>query len=230
MEQVSISSMDTLIAFVEVRGFLKNPPSRAPHPDFTRLRALCHCMIETLKQLSCPQSAIHGWAGLVMHPTMYALIEMVPFQVPNNPSIVPPLPSFAAPAAIKITEHLFERDKTYFTSYKNIYHAYFKMLNNNIANEFKMSLNPRLIGWNLTMSIQDILNQLELAYELPTGHKLLHNDTLFCLPFCATEALKRLFWCIKQGQEIQVIVDNPYTLMQLMTNAVQLLMRQEYSQ
>jgi hypothetical protein len=44
-----------------------------------------------------------------------------------------------------------------------------------------------------------------------------------CL-FCATEAPKRLFWCIEQCQEIKMIADNPYTLMQSMTNAIQLLM------
>ncbi len=45
---------------------------------------------------------------------------MIPFHVPNNPGNVPTLPSFAAPAAIKIAKHLFKRDKMYFTSYKNI--------------------------------------------------------------------------------------------------------------
>jgi hypothetical protein len=63
--------MDTLITFAEVEGFLKNSPSLVPRPDFTRLRALRKHMINALKQISCPQSAIHGWAGLVMHPTMY---------------------------------------------------------------------------------------------------------------------------------------------------------------
>ncbi len=118
---------------------------------------------------------------------------MVPCQVPNNPGNVPMLPSFAAPAGIKIAERLFKRDKTCFTSYKNIYHACFKMLNDNIANEFKMSPGPRLISWNSTMSIQDILNQLKLAYGRLSGHELLHNDTIFRLPFCATKAPKRLF-------------------------------------
>ncbi len=89
---------------------------------------------------------------------------MIPFAVPYNPGDVPTLPSIAMPAAINIAERLFERDKTYFTSYKNIYHACFKMLNNNIANKFKLSTDPQLQGWNLTMSIQDILNQLELLY------------------------------------------------------------------
>jgi hypothetical protein len=93
--------MDTLIKFVEVEGFLKNPPSIAPHSDFTCLRTLrCH-MIEVLKQLSFPQSAIDGWGELVMHPMMHALIKMVPFQIPNNPGNVPTLPSFAEPVAIK---------------------------------------------------------------------------------------------------------------------------------
>jgi hypothetical protein len=184
-------------------------------------------MIEALKQLSCPQSAIYGWAGLVIHPTMYALIaliKMIPFQVPNDPGNVPTLPSFAVPAAIKIAMRLFERVKMYFTSYKNTYRACFKMLNNNITNKFKMSPDPRCIGWISTMSIQDLLNQLELVYGRPSGHKLLHNDTLFRSTFCATKAPKHLFWCIKQCQEIQVIVDNLYTLVQLMINVDQLLM------
>jgi hypothetical protein len=167
----------------EVEGFLKNPPSLAPCPDFTCLHALSKHMIDTLKQLSCPQSAIHGWVGLVMHPTMYALIKMVAFQVPSNPGNVPTLPNFTAPAQIKIAERLFERDKTYFMLYKNIYHACFKMLNDNIVNEFKMSTDPCLIGWSSTMSIQDILNQLELLYGRPTGHELLLNNALFRSPF-----------------------------------------------
>jgi hypothetical protein len=177
-----------------------------------------------LKQLSCPQSAILGWAGLVMHPTMYALIEMILFTVPCDPGDVPTLPSFAAPAVIEIVECLFERDKMYFTSYKNIYPACFKMLDDDISNKFKLSIYHQLQCLNSTMSIQDILNQLELLYGCSSGLKLLQNNALFCLPFCVIEALERHFWRIEQCQEIQVIADNPYTPMQLMANAVQLLM------
>jgi hypothetical protein len=61
------------------------------------------------------------------------------------------------------------------------------------------------------------------AYGLLSKHKLLQNNALIRSPFCATEA-PSLFWHIKQCQEIQVIADNPYTPMKLMTNAVQLLM------
>jgi hypothetical protein len=102
--------MDTIITFTQVEGFLKNPPYLAPCPDFPRLRVLHRHMINVLKQLSCPQNAIHGWAGLVMHPTMYALIKMVAFQVPSNSSNVPTLPAFAAPAQIKIADRLFLKE------------------------------------------------------------------------------------------------------------------------
>ncbi len=152
------------------------------------------------------------------------MIEIIPFQVPRNPGDVPTLPAFAAPAPIKIAKHLFERDKTYFTSYKNIYCVCYKTLNNNIANEFKMSPDPCLIGWNSTTSIQEILNQLALPYGRPISHKLLQNYALFCLPFRNTEAPKCMFWRIKQCQEIQVILDNLNTPIQFMTNTVQLLM------
>jgi hypothetical protein len=156
----------------------------------------------------------YAWMGWTCHaPNNVCIDQNIPFQVPNDPSDVPMLPSFAMPAAIKIAKRLFERDKTYFTLYKNIYRACCKMLNNNIANEFKMSPDPRLIGWNSTMSIQDILNQLKLTYGRPSQHELLHNDTLFCLTFHATKAPKCLFWCLEQCQEIQVIADNPYTPM-----------------
>jgi hypothetical protein len=62
------------------------------------------------------------------------MIKIIPFQVPRNPSNVPTLPTFAAPVRIKIANRLFKRDKTYFTWYKNIYRACYKMLNDNIAN------------------------------------------------------------------------------------------------
>jgi hypothetical protein len=94
---------------------------------------------------------------------------MISFQVPKDPSNVPTLPSFAATVAIKIAKHLFKMDKMYFTSYKNIYRECIKMLNDNIANKFKMSPDPRLISWNSTMSIQGIVNQLKLVYGCPSS-------------------------------------------------------------
>jgi hypothetical protein len=71
--------MDAIITLEEVTGFLKNPPSLAPRPDFNQLRAIRQHIVRALKQLTCPQSAIHRWSGLAITLAMYLLIEPQPF-------------------------------------------------------------------------------------------------------------------------------------------------------
>ena len=58
--------MDSLITYDEAAEFLKNPPSLSPRLDFTKMRALRKHMVKALKQLLCPQSAVHGWTGMVL--------------------------------------------------------------------------------------------------------------------------------------------------------------------
>jgi hypothetical protein len=74
--------MNQLITFDKEAGFLKNPPSVMPGLDFTKIRAIQTHITKALKQLDCPQSLIHGWLGLAMNPTMYALIKLSPFIAP----------------------------------------------------------------------------------------------------------------------------------------------------
>jgi hypothetical protein len=78
--------MDHLITYKEAMGFIKNPPSLAPLPDIAEIRALQKHYKTGLTQLTCPQSLIHGWAGLVMDPVMYALLEPItPFTAVVDP-------------------------------------------------------------------------------------------------------------------------------------------------
>jgi hypothetical protein len=71
--------MDTLITFDEVVALVTNPPTLAPRPNFANVRALqCHLQCP-LQRLSCPQSNILGWAGLVMSQAMYSLLTPTPF-------------------------------------------------------------------------------------------------------------------------------------------------------
>jgi hypothetical protein len=69
------STMDHLITFEEVTGFLKNLPLLALRPDLARIRTLCNQIILALKQHVCPQSMIHGWSGLIIDPAMYTLLN-----------------------------------------------------------------------------------------------------------------------------------------------------------
>ena len=74
-------------------------------------------MVEALSQLECPQSAVHGWTGLVMDPAMYALLEPIPFAIPVNPGAVPAIIRTSTTATIKMITLVFDRNKNYYNSY-----------------------------------------------------------------------------------------------------------------
>ena len=190
--------MDAIITLEEVTGFLKNPPSLAPRPDFNQLRALRQHIVRALKQLTCPQSAIHGWSGLAITPAMYLLLEPQPFAEPVGPGNTAIYPQFLPTATIKMIDAAFTRDMNYYLSFKNhIHRACFKMLDDSISNQFKVLNTPNLTGWNSTMMILVILDQLEASYGKPDTMTLFGNNTLFRSPFPANEAPEMLFYRIE---------------------------------
>jgi hypothetical protein len=126
-------------------------------------------MTQALKQLVCPQSQIHGWTGLVMDPGLYALIEPVAFTVPLNPGALPVYQNFAPPAMMRMVDYAFKQSKNYFLLFINMNRACFRMLDDSVPIQFKVSTKENLTGWNASMSIQDIMTQLESSY-LKQGH------------------------------------------------------------
>jgi hypothetical protein len=74
--------MDAVIDYDKAAGFLKNPPSLEPRPNFTNILALQKHIVQALAQLSCSQSPIHGWSGLTMDPAAYLLLEGAAFTIP----------------------------------------------------------------------------------------------------------------------------------------------------
>jgi hypothetical protein len=214
--------MDTIIEYDKAAGFLKNSPSLEPRPNFTNIRALLKHIVQGLAQLSCPQSAIHGWSGLAMDPAAYSLLEGTAFVIPPNPGPTPVFPGGVAVArtVMKTTEATFVRDKNYFLSYKNIIRACFRMLDANVSAQLKVSNNAALTGWNSTMSIIDILDQLQNSYGKPNMMTLFTNDALFCSPMTTGNSPEMLFYHIEQCQEVQRVGKVPYTDEQIIANAI----------
>jgi hypothetical protein len=218
-------NIDAVIDYDKAADFLKNPPSLEPRPNFTNICALQKHIVQALAQLSCPQSAIHGWSGLVMDPATYLLLEGAAFTISPDPGLTAIFPNGAAFAqtVIKTTQATFDRDKNYYLSYKNIMRACFRMLVANVSPQFKVSNNPTLTGWNLTMSNIDVLSQLQVSYGKPNMMMLYTNDTLFHSPMTAGNLPKMLFYQIEQCQEIQGIGNLPYSEEQIIANAVRIL-------
>jgi hypothetical protein len=73
--------MDSIISYDSVKVLLANLPSIEPRPNFFNLRALRTHFARALKRIPCPQSGVNGWAGAIMSPEMYALIDPNPFHL-----------------------------------------------------------------------------------------------------------------------------------------------------
>jgi hypothetical protein len=159
-----------------------------------------------------------------MDPGLYALIEPVPFMVLVNPGATPVCQNFYPPAVMKMVDYAFERNKNYFLSYMNINRACFRMLDDSVPIQFKVSNIPTLMGWNASMSIQEILTQLETAYSKPTPMALHNKDLLFRSPMATNDALELLFYRFEH-QEIATLAGDPYTQMQIINTVVCILMQ-----
>ena len=243
--------MDTTISFEEVAALVANPPSLAPRPNFTNLRTLRRHIQRALQRLSCPQSNILGWAGLIMARPMYGLLTTTPFRSPNDPGPVaiyypPPieiidaqgdpvlnaagLPTYHAQPTIEraaqaTIDAQFKRARNYYDSYLNIRRAVFNILDDNIDDAFKVSNDPALVGWNQSMEPREMFDQITSTYGKPTPAALLQNDTLFRSVYSPNDAPEVLFRRIEDCQEVQILGEDPYTAQQLLNNAVRLLLQ-----
>ncbi len=128
-----------------------------------------------------------------MDPATYNLLEGVAFATPNDPVPTLVYPQWVAPTTIKMIDATFVREKNYFFSFKSIVRACFRMFNENVGTQFKVSNNPTLTGWNSTMTIIKILNQLCDLYVKPNMMMLFNNDTLFRSTMTPGDSPKILF-------------------------------------
>ena len=150
-----------------------------------------------------------------MDPNVYTLLEPTLSAAPANPGATPVYPQFATPETIKMTDNVFERDKNYSASYVNISQACFKMLDDLVSNQFKVSNTPILTGWNSTITVLAILAQLEASHGKPDTMTLYANDTLFRSAFPPTDTPETIFYGIEQCQEIQTLAQDPYSATQI---------------
>ena len=82
--------MDNIITSDAVQTQLAKPPSLNPHPNFLNICALRSLFAKALKKIPCPQLAVNGWAGAIMLPKMYILINPNPFHLNIAPQQIQP--------------------------------------------------------------------------------------------------------------------------------------------
>jgi len=77
--------MNFLITHDEAVALVANPPTLAPRPNFTNLRALRLHLQRALHRIVNPQNNVLGWSGLVMSRPMYQMLSTSPFRLLSDP-------------------------------------------------------------------------------------------------------------------------------------------------
>jgi hypothetical protein len=115
----------------------------------------------------------------------------------------------------------------YFKTWKNIYQACYDMLNAHVNNAFKVAPPTTLstTGWNATMSLCDIFDQLATTYGKPTPDTMCQNNLTFLAGYNPQDPPKILFKQCTNCQEIATLAQNPYTTQELFLNALDLIAR-----
>ena len=98
------------------------------------------------------------------------------------------------------------------------------MLDAMVLAQFKVSNNPSLSGWNATMSVLDILTQLQDLYGKPDMMTIFRNEMLYQSPVAPSDSPEVLFYRIEQCQAVQIIGKVPFTMEQIIANAMGILL------
>ena len=187
------------------------------------IRALRKHIVTALAQLQCPQDAVQGWSGLAVNPAAYQLLTGNVFLIPTDPGPTAVYLAWAAPNEARTFNVRFRCAKDIYILYGNIHRACFRMLDANASAQFKVSNNPSHTGWNATMSVLAILNQIQDTYGKPDMKTIFTNETLFRSPMGPSDSPEVLFYRIEQCQEIQILGKVPFTTEQIITNTLRIL-------
>jgi hypothetical protein len=227
--------MNTVETYEAVQTLLANPPSINPRPNFFNICELRSHFVKALKKIPCPQSPVNGWAGAVMSPQMYALIDQNSFHLNITPTTTTPayLNKFT-PDGVNVPytreeestiDAKFVLKKNYYETWTNIYRACYHTLDEHVNDAYKVAppTIPPTTGWNATMSIRNIFNQLASTYGKPTPDAMSQNNINFLAAYNPQDPPEILFKQCTDVQEITTLAKNPYTTQQLLINAIDLL-------
>jgi len=232
--------MNNIISYDTVKTLVAtNPPSLGDRPNFFNLRELRNHFARKLKSLECPQSRVNGWSGFVLSPPMYALIDTNAWNMNklNMASIVPEFPPRFEPdgttpkpytreETVNITT-LHNIQQNYHLTAQNIYRAVYDTLDAHVDDAFKVApkTTPPTIGWNSTMTLNDIFDQMMTTYGRPTPDAVRQNMMTFLAPYNPQDPPEILFKRCADCQEVAIIAKVKYTDEQLLMNVIDLLTR-----
>jgi hypothetical protein len=172
---------------------------------------------------------------------MYSLIDPKPFNLKllNLPTTtgVPKFPPIYAADGTTVVPYMreqtlritatFTHQKKYYNTACNIYRAVYNMLDAHVDKAFKVAppTTPPPIGWNTSMLLNDIFNQMMKTYGRPTPNTMRQNMMTFLPPYNPQDPPEILIKCCADCQEVAIVANIKYSNEQLLMNVIDLLTR-----
>lgn len=166
-----------------------------------------------------------GWAGLATDPALYSLVDSTPWATPVDPGPIAVYLTTDTSAEMKMKLATFTREKNMFTSCENISSAMVRLLMANIEEKFQISNVNGLQGWNNNMTVMEILTQLESKYGAPDPDAVAAMEAMFSKPHNPNDSPEVLYATLEECQKIAMMNKNPWSELQVMMKAVDLLRR-----
>ena len=118
-------------------------------------------------------------------------------------------------AAMKMINAQFTIDMNFYqTYYSNIKRALYNLLTKSVGLLYQASTTPGLSGWDPSMSIHDILAQLNSTYGYgkPDAQTTEANEAMFCMLIQPKQTPESVFLCLKECQEVAIPLPTSHTL------------------
>jgi hypothetical protein len=103
----------------------------------------------------------------------------------------------------------FTCQKNYYNTACNIYRAVYNTLDANVDNAFKVAppTTPPIIGWNMSMLLNNIFNQMMKTYGHPMPDAMCQNMMTFLSPYNPQDPPEFLFKRCTDCQEVAIIAN-----------------------
>jgi hypothetical protein len=150
-----------------------------------------------------------GWLRAYTHHILTHQSETLDLKLPNLPTTtgVPKFPSIYAANSTTVVPYMrkqmlritatFTRQKNYYNTACNIYCAVYNMLNAHVTDAFKVAppATPPTIGWNASMLLNNIFDQMMKTYGRSMPNAMRQNMMKFLSPYNPQDLPEILFKC-----------------------------------
>jgi hypothetical protein len=155
-------------------------------------------------------------------PTTTGVPKFPPIYATDGTTIVP----YTRKQMLCITT-TFSCQKSYYNTACIIYRAVYNRLDAHVDDAFKVAppTTPPTIGWNVSMLLNDIFNQMLKMYGCPMPDAMCQNMMTFLSPYNPQDLPEILFKRCADCQEVAIIANIKYFNEQLLMNGIDLLTR-----